>query len=233
MDGMLMRLYKTRIEREAAEADKPVEVPTEEPTCKATDRPFDDENDITIKALEDMVSKTAQAINGAVEGLRKVLADIKADGQDSTGGERRRIAANGGKDAKNDKEWEKKNVPARYTIWRIFFDADGNACRDICFVRWEHGVPVFSKDPAMMMWFVHKDVAHHMAEKLGEGFHVVDMYSKLTKEERIMRAIFLDEDDPCKGELADDDGEDYQGDGIAAEDEDWDGEEDADDEDDA
>jgi hypothetical protein len=50
----------------------------------------------------------------------------------------------------------------------------------------------------------------------GEGFEVVDMWEQMTKEQRLLRAILLDDhgpndEDPCE----------WHGDGTRAEDEDW------------
>ena len=69
------------------------------------------------------------------------------------------------------------------------------------------------------MWFSEKGMAQDVADKLGDGFVVVDMWDVMTKEERFLRAIFLDEKNPDDEE----DDVEYHGDGTRAEDEDWDG----------
>jgi hypothetical protein len=71
------------------------------------------------------------------------------------------------------------------------------------------------------MWFLTKDAAKNVAERCGDGFTVVDMWSVMSKEERLLRAIFAD---LCGDDVAEDDEPEYHGDGTRAEDEDWEGE---------
>lgn len=96
-----------------------------------------------------------------------------------------------------DKESKPKaKVPARYTVWHYGTDKDTTQ-DSFCFVRWENKQPLFSNRPCMAMWFVERGMAEHTAEKLGEGFEVVDMLPVMTAEERLLRAIFhgADEDE--------------------------------------
>lgn len=140
-DGMLMRLYKTRIEREEREQAEQAEQPKDKPKPR------------------------------------------------------------------------KAHIPARYTVWH--YGEDEETTQDsFGFVRWEKGLPLFSNKPCMAMWFVNKGMAEMVAEKLGDGFEVVDMWDTMTKEERLLRAIFCDDEDEDEPE--------YHGDGTRAEDEDWD-----------
>ena len=60
------------------------------------------------------------------------------------------------------------------------------------------------------------DYDHQIVADCGEGFEVVDMWEQMTKEQRLLRAILLDDhgpndEDPCE----------WHGDGTRAEDEDW------------
>lgn len=102
-------------------------------------------------------------------------------------------------ECKCDKESKPKaKVPARYTVWH--YGADKDTTQDsFCFVRWENKQPLFSNRPCMAMWFVERGMAEHTAEKLGEGFEVVDMLPVMTAEERLLRAIFHGADDEDEG----------------------------------
>ena len=85
------------------------------------------------------------------------------------------------------------------------------------FVRYEDGIPVYTNRPCKASWFTHKEAAEKVAADCGEGFEVVDMWNQMTKEQRLLRAILLDDhgpndEDPCE----------WHGDGTEADDEDWD-----------
>ena len=102
------------------------------------------------------------------------------------------------------------------------------------FREWDNGKPVIGQNGGMV--FTYKSAAEHMANRLGEGWNVVDVSEEeCEKCERLLSAIFSDEDDDddfCEDCECDGDCEncdiDYCGDGVAAEDEDWDGDEDED-----
>jgi len=113
----------------------------------------------------------------------------------------------------------KPRIPCRYTVWH--YGEDGETTQDsFCFVQFVKGVPMFSNRPCAAMWFLTKDAAEHVAGRLGEGFVVVDMWSTMSKEERLLRAIYSD---LCGDDVAEDEDGEWHGDGVAAEDEDWDG----------
>ena len=100
-------------------------------------------------------------------------------------------------DEKEEKpEEEDAMLPGRYTLWSGV--TNGGPAKDaVCFVKWEDGQPVYSNHPCVAMWFVDEDVAEKTAAKLGDGWEVVDMWPVMTKEQRLLRAIFCgDEDDP-------------------------------------
>lgn len=121
-------------------------------------------------------------------------------------------------DMRKEDAKKRARIPARYTVWHRGED-EGTTQDSFGFVQFVNEVPMFSNRPCAVMWFVSKGAAENVAERLGEGFEVVDMWNTMTKEERLLRAIFAEEDDdgeePCE----------WRGDGIRAEDEDWDGEE--------
>ena len=85
-----------------------------------------------------------------------------------------------------------KHCPARYTVWNGVEDQETteNAWG---FVEWQNGRAVCSHRPCEVMWFVDKGMAEKTAEKLGEGWEVVDMWPVMTKEQRLLRAIFSDD----------------------------------------
>lgn len=96
---------------------------------------------------------------------------------------------------KNIREKEDRRLrSARYTIWKGAEDGETTE-NALCFVRWEAGKPVYSNTPERAMWFTDKGMAQKTAEKLGEGWEVVDMWPVMTKEERLLWAIFNEDDD--------------------------------------
>lgn len=112
-----------------------------------------------------------------------------------------------------------RGCPGRYTVW---YRDDGETTQHCMgFVKFEDGQPIFTNRPCKASWFVWRGMAERVAKKCGEGFEVVDMYDQMTKEERLLRAIFYE--DGMDGEEPE-----YHGDGTRAEDEDWDGDDDDD-----
>ena len=101
-----------------------------------------------------------------------------------------------GNSPKQSEKSEKRpvHVPARYTVWWGVEDQETTE-NCFCFVRWEDKKPVFSNKPCMAMWFDYKEVAAHVAEQLGDNWEVVDMWPVMTEEERLLRALFRDDDD--------------------------------------
>lgn len=61
-----------------------------------------------------------------------------------------------------------------YTIWCNVSD---NATIDnsLCFVKWENGKPLVGNDLCSAMWFDDLGEANKTADKLGDGWEVVDM----------------------------------------------------------
>lgn len=142
--------------------------------------------------------KAIERTKGVIERAEKAVDELKAEMRKE--------------DAK-----KRARIPARYSVWHRGDDEE--ITRDsFGFVRFVNGIPMFSNRPCAVMWFVSKGAAENVAERLGEGFEVVDMWPVMTKEERLLRAIFAEEDDdgeedePCE----------WHGDGTKAEDEDWD-----------
>lgn len=163
---------------------------------------------------EKAVENARQAIDKAKDVMKRAEKAVKAAKEEAN-----EDTAQDAKPAESGVEKPKKGVyiPPRYTVWH--YGADEETTHDsFGFVRFEKGVPLFSNRPCAVMRFVMRDAAENIAERLGEGFEVVDMWSVMTKEERMLRAIFLDERNPG------DDEPEYHGDGTKAEDEDWDGE---------
>lgn len=126
----------------------------------------------------------------------------------------------GGEEKAEDKPKKRKvSCPPRYTVW---YRDDGETTQHCMgFVRMEKGMPLYTNRPCKAHWFVWRGEAEAVAQICGEGFEVVDMIDQMTKEQRLLRAIF--HEDGMDGE---DDEPDYHGDGTKAEDEDWDGTED-------
>lgn len=142
--------------------------------------------------------KAIERTKGVIERAEKAVDELKAEM------------------CKEDAK-KRARIPARYSVWHRGDDEE--TTRDsFGFVRFVNGIPMFSNRPCAVMWFVSKGAAENVAERLGEGFEVVDMWPVMTKEERLLRAIFAEEDDdgeedePCE----------WHGDGTKAEDEDWD-----------
>lgn len=142
--------------------------------------------------------KAIERTKGVIERAEKAVDELKAEMRKE--------------DAK-----KRARIPARYSVWHRGDDEE--TTRDsFGFVRFVNGIPMFSNRPCAVMWFVSKGAAENVAERLGEGFEVVDMWPVMTKEERLLLAIFAEEDDdgeedePCE----------WHGDGTKAEDEDWD-----------
>lgn len=175
------------------------------------------------KALRNVVEKSG---NENWHTTRKWMFDTK-DNRESLlvlfydGGEESEPVRNRPKPSeKSEKPKNRKvRVPGRYTVW---YRDDGETTQHCMgFVRMEKGMPVFTNRPCKAHWFVWRGEAEAVAEICGEGFEVVDMIDQMTKEERLLRAIFredgMDGEDVCE----------YHGDGTKAEDEDWDGESEA------
>ena len=122
-----------------------------------------------------------------------------------------------GGEEKPKKPKKKPYIPPRYTVW---YRDDGETTQHCMgFVRYENGIPVFTNRPCKASWFTYKEAAEKVAADCGEGFEVVDMWEQMTKEQRLLRAILLDDHGP-----SDEDPCEWHGDGTRAEDEDWDGE---------
>jgi len=188
----LEKVMKTRFEREAKEQSGD--------GGKAKDE--------AAATVEKEIERTRAALDRAEGMLRKIRNGEQNDAE----GEKAAEAPENPK--------RKPRIPCRYTVWH--YGEDGETTQDsFCFVQFVKGVPMFSNRPCAAMWFLTKDAAEHVAGQLGEGFVVVDMWSTMTKEERMLRAIYSD---LCGDDVAEDedDGE-WHGDGVAAEDEDWDG----------
>lgn len=119
-----------------------------------------------------------------------------------------------GGEEKPKKPKKKPYIPPRYTVW---YRDDGETTQHCMgFVRYEDGIPVYTNRPCKASWIVYKEAAEKVAADCGEGFEVVDMWNQMTKEQRLLRAILLDDhgpndEDPCE----------WHGDGTKAEDEDW------------
>ena len=66
--------------------------------------------------------------------------------------------------------------------------------KDIWFFHeWYHGIPIISKDNAMMI-FTHEGMARKIAEKLGEGWDVIDTSREAyEKTGGLLAAIFGEE----------------------------------------
>lgn len=118
-----------------------------------------------LKNAEDAIERTRAAIDKA----EKLVKDI------------------------HEKE-DRRLRSARYTIWKGVEDG-GTTENALCFVRWEAKKPVYSNTPEQAMWFTDKGMAEKTAERLGEGWEVVDMWPVMTKEERLLWAIFNEDDD--------------------------------------
>ena len=119
-----------------------------------------------------------------------------------------------GGEEKPKKPKKKPYIPPRYTVW---YRDDGETTQHCMgFVRYENGIPVYTNRPCKASWFAYKEAAEKVAADCGEGFEVVDMWEQMTKEQRLLRVILLDDhgpndEDPCE----------WHGDGTRAEDEDW------------
>ena len=182
------RLEKTRKEREAQE------------TLALQQKRQHEKADV-LNAAEKAIERT----KGAVEKAEKMVKELKDKQQEKPVEQPVKPA---------EKIRRKVTVPCRYTVW--FYGEDEETTHDsFCFVRWENQKPLFSNKPCMAMWFMEKEMAQRVADRLGDGFVVVDMWDVMTKEERLLRSIFCDDE-------ASEDSEDYCGDGTKAEDEDWD-----------
>ena len=66
------------------------------------------------------------------------------------------------------------------------------------FVEWRNRRPVYSNCADNAMVFVHRPVAEHIAEKLGEGWYVLDLdelWRESDKARALLDAIFRDDDE--------------------------------------
>ena len=124
-----------------------------------------------LKNAEDAIERTRAAIDKA----EKLVKDI------------------------HEKE-DRRLRSARYTIWKGAEDGETTE-NALCFVRWEAKKPVYSNTPCQAMWFTDKGMAEKTAERLGEGWEVVDMWPVMTKEERLLWAIFNEDDDEDDDEV--------------------------------
>ena len=159
-----------------------------------------------IKQAENAIERT----RAALDKTEKLLAEVKDEGNEKPSEAPQEPPMRTVMNRKGA-----KRCPARYTVW---YRDDGETTQHCMgFVRFESGLPVFTNRPCKATWFVWRDMAEKVAEKCGEGFEVVDMINQMTKEERLLRAIFRE--DGMDG----DEGPEYHGDGTRAEDEDWDG----------
>ena len=119
-----------------------------------------------------------------------------------------------GGEEKPKKPKKKPHIPPRYTVWYRDYGETTQHCMG--FVRYENGIPVYTNRPCKASWFTYREAAEKVAADCGEGFEVVDMWEQMTNEQRLLRAILLDDhgpndEDPCE----------WHGDGTRAEDEDW------------
>lgn len=65
-----------------------------------------------------------------------------------------------------------------------------------CLVAMEYGQPVFSTRMSEGMIFAYKETALSMAERLGDGWHVIDVSQKAIKDaEKLLAAIFREDDE--------------------------------------
>lgn len=189
------RLEQARKEREAMEE-------------KARQQKKQQEKTEALDVAENAIERT----RGALDRAEKMVRELRGEQQERP--VERPVKA-------EEPRRRKVSVPCRYTVW--FYGNDKETTHDsFCFVRWENQKPLFSNKPCMAMWFMEKEMAQSVADKLGDGFVVVDMWDVMTKEERLLRSIFCDDE-------ASEDCDEYCGDGTAAEDEDWDCESECDD----
>lgn len=159
-----------------------------------------------IKQAEEAIDRTRNAL----DKTEKLLSKLK-DGEVEKPSE-----------AAKKPSKRKAHCPGRYTVW---YRDDGDTTQHCMgFVRFEKGIPVFTNRPCKATWFTWKGMAENVAERCGDGFEVVDMIDQMTAEERLLRAIFRE--DGMDGEDADDEVCEWHGDGVRAEDEDWDGDDD-------
>lgn len=164
-----------------------------------------DEKAEAIKQAENAIERT----RAALDKTEKLLAEVK-NGDDEKPSEAPQEPPT--HTVMNRKG--AKRCPARYTVW---YRDDGETTQHFMgFVRFESGIPVFTNRPCKATWFVWRGMAEKVAKKCGEGFEVVDMINQMTKEERLLRAIFRE--DGMDG----DEEPEYHSDGTRAEDEDWD-----------
>lgn len=155
-----------------------------------------------IEQAENAIKRT----RAALDKTEKLLTDIKDDGEE--------------KPSETPQKPSKRKLhypgcPGRYAVWYRTDEDTTQHCMG--FVRFEKGIPVFTNRPCKATWFVWRGMAEKVAEKCGDGFEVVDMIDSMTAEERLLRAIF--HEDGMDGE--DDDVCEWCGDGVKAEDEDW------------
>lgn len=70
-----------------------------------------------------------------------------------------------------------------------------------CFVAMEYGQPVFSTRMSEGMIFAYKETAVSMAERLGDGWQVIDISQKAIQDaEKLLKAIFREDDEECPEE---------------------------------
>lgn len=160
----------------------------------------DDEKAEAIKQAENAIERTRNAL----DRTEKLLAKVK-------GGEGEKPSEAAQKPSKR-----KVSCPGRYTVW--YRTDEETALHCMGFVRFEKGIPVFTNRPCKAHWFVWRGEAEAVAQECGAGFMVVDMFSQMTPEERLLRAIFHEDGMDGEDEVCE-----WHGDGTKAEDEDWDG----------
>jgi len=159
-----------------------------------------------VEQAENAIKRT----RAALDKTEKLLANIKGDGKEKPS------------EAPQEPSKRKLHCPGRYAVW---YQTDEDTTQHFMgFVRFEKGIPVFTNRPCKATWFVWRGMAEKVAEKCGDGFEVVDMIDSMTEEERLLRAIF--HEDGMDGEDVDDEVCEWRGDGVKAEDEDWDGDDD-------
>lgn len=111
------------------------------------------------------------------------------------------------REAREEKAREEEEKPGSYMVYK-----PGKKPMDFwVFREWENGNPVVGKSGGMV--FTYEGMAQHVADKLGEGWTVIDVCPReCYKAERLLAAIFRDDEAE----------EEYSGDGTKAEDEPWD-----------
>ena len=132
------------------------------------------------EAKEQAVKKAEQAIDNAKNALSRAEKAVEA--------------------AKEETEEESIDpcCPGRYTVWKNI--QEGKSEKDsLGFKGWREGVACYTHNHRDCMWFVELGMAQRTAERLGEGWEVVDMWPVMSKEQRLLRAIFSNDGEDDDG----------------------------------